>query len=349
MNTVEAFLTKHWQRLPLDTFSTPPRLSSVVITPRFRASAHVLFFVLAAGKTEPLLVVKVPRLPGDHSRLDREAANLRQVQAARSGGFESIPRVVAYEDYGDSRLLIETALDGQTMDPTLVRRQPQACISAGLTWLIDLHQATISHPADAGQRLQDLVEDDLAHFEGVFPLCAEEKHLIEQTHMMLAPLYTAVVPLVFEHGDFSAPNILKPARGGLAVVDWELAEPQGIPAVDLFFFLAYTAFAQQRARKLKDYLAAFRQAFFGTTAWTRPYIAQYAHSLHLPPEVLKPLFVLCWSRYMINLVMRLNDLPAHQGQVDHATATWLRSNRYYALWRYTLEHVGDLNIGAGDM
>jgi aminoglycoside phosphotransferase (APT) family kinase protein len=341
MNTVVSFLVQHWQRLPLRISGTPPRLASVVMTPRFRASSHVIFFILADGQTQPLLVVKVPRLPGDNSRLDREAANLQMVHTARAGGFHSIPRVVAYEDYRDSRLLIETALVGQTMTPVLVRRQPQACIEAVLAWLIDLHIETSTCHENGKEWFSCLVERPLDCFESSFPLSDEEKRLLDQTRELITPLRDADVTAVFEHGDLSAPNILIAGAASLGVVDWELAEPQGLPALDLFFFLTFVAFARRRARQQTDCLAAFHEAFFGPRAWAWPYVIRYAAKLQLSSEVLKPLFIVCWSRYVTNIVMRLHDLSSWEG-LEEETATWLRTNRYYALWRHTVRHVQEL-------
>lgn len=341
MNAVLIFLMKHWQRLG---FETPCRFSSVIATPRFRASSHVIFFILADGRADPILVVKVPRLPGDTARLDREAANLRLVQSARAGGFDSIPRVVAYEDYWDSRLLIETALLGQPMSPAVVRRQPQACIETVLTWLIDLHQATPKARQEVKDWLKCLTEWPLDHFESVFPLCPDEKRLIGRTRELIAPLHDSDVFPVFEHGDLSSPNILLQEKGSLGVVDWELAEPQGLPVVDLFFFLTYVAFAQRRSRSQKAYQAAFHKAFFGPTAWARPYIIRYAERLQLPLEGLRPLFILCWSRYVPNIVMRLNGLNDSEKGLEDRTVIWLRANRYYTLWRHTIEHVKELNL-----
>ena len=343
MNTVVSFLAKHWQRLPLKGFGALPHLSSIMVTPRFRASAHVIFFILAKGGADLLLVVKIPRLPGDTRHLDREVANLRLVHTARTGGFDSIPRVVAYEDYEDSRLLIETALAGQTMSPTLVRRQPKACIQTVLAWLIELHLATAKCSDDVANWYTCLAERPLDRFETAFPLDAEETRLISRTRQLAAPLHDARVPLVFEHGDLSSPNILLQQDGRPGIVDWELAEPQGLPAVDLFFFLTYVALAQQRARKLRDDLAAFHQAFFGSTAWARPHLVRYAERLQLPPRMLRALFVLCWSRYMTNLVMRLHNPYGAEERLAQETVAWLRTNRYYALWRHTVAHAGELH------
>jgi aminoglycoside phosphotransferase (APT) family kinase protein len=337
MNTVLTYLANNRQRLDLARYSVPERLTSVVVTPRFRASSHIVFLVLAPGRPEPLLVAKLPRLDGVSAITEREVANLRAAQGLRAGGFDSIPRVVAYEEYLGRPILVETALVGQPMDPATVRRDRVACCSAVATWLAELQQPAREAGESTGW-FGRLAEGPLRYFERVFPLSIEESRLLERTWELVAPLRDIALPPVFEHGDLSHPNIMLLSDGTLGVVDWELAEPRGLPAYDLFFFLTYAAFAVQKARKSDDYLAAFQAAFFGPAAWARPYVVDYARRLDLPLLTLTPLFVLSWARYMISLLRRL-DADQTTGRLPHETADWLRANRYYALWRYAVMHA----------
>lgn len=344
MNMVLTFLTRNWQRLSLERFGMPSRLSCVVATPRFRASSHIIFFVLADGLQDPILVVKVPRLPGDNDRLNREATNLRTVHTARSGEFDSVPSVIAYEDYLNNRLLIETALVGRPMSSKLVRRQQETCVESVTQWLTEFHQATAEPSGDATGWYERLAEYPLQQFVKAMPLLTEELHMIEQTQALTSLLRDRDIPLVFEHGDLGPTNLVLMNEGGLGVLDWELAEPRGLPAVDLFFFLTLVAFARQRARSHAGYVAAFHETFFGPSAWARPYIMRYVKDMQLSSEMLTPLFVLCWSRYVASLVKRLHDFDISDRLLENQTARWLRCNRYYALWRHTIKHVKELHL-----
>jgi len=345
MNTVAQYLTRHWDRLSLNRFGPPSHLSYLLLTPRFRASRHVVFLVLANGSPEPTLVAKVPRLRGDFSFLHREVANLRAVHAARTGGFDSIPRVVAYEEHEGNQLLLESALVGQPMNPSLVQRQPTSCIEVTMNWLLSFNEATSDRSQEPQDSFQRLVDQPLAQLESLFLLMADEEGLLEKTRELTSPLRHTRFPLVFEHGDLSAPNLLILKDGSLGVLDWEMAEPTGLPAVDLFFFLTFVAFARRRAQKEGAYLASFHQAFFGSGAWARPYVTRYAERLQVSPQVMGALFVLCWSRYISNLAALLRGSgPAPGAVLEEETANWLRQNRYFSLWRHTLEHVGNLNL-----
>jgi len=345
MNTVESFLVRNWKRLNLDGREPPARLSSVLATPRFRASRHAIFLIFADGSCVPKWVAKIPRLAAETASLDREVANLRDLGALRHGGFESVPRVLAYESYLGNRLLLESAVSGYAMRPAVVRQRPKECCDAAIGWLMDLQEASFQRHHDRKGSVQRLVEAPLDHFECAFPISNEEEHLITETRKLTHSLLGLDFPLVFEHGDFSSPNILVGPRGNIGVVDWELAEPQGLPAVDLFFFLTYLAFARNQTETTEDCVGAFHEAFFGPQAWAREYIALYREIIRLPAAALKPLFIACWSRYVATLVARLNGLGAGpRAEPDQETATWLRNNRYFHLWKYAVQHAGDLRL-----
>jgi hypothetical protein len=305
----------------------------------------VIFLVFSNGASDPICVAKIARLPGDNAGLDREVANLRAAQATWAAGSDSIPRVIAYEDYADTRILIKSALVGRPMDPAFVRRQPASCVEAVFEWLMNFHLATRGRGGDGKGWLTRVVEDPLARLASVSALFSEEKALIDQTRQLAVPLRAEPGPSVFEHGDLSSPNILVSRAGAVRVLDWELAEPRGLPAVDLFFFLTYVAFACQGAKALEDYLAAFHDAFFGSAAWARPHVAAYAEKLQLSSQVVRSLFVMCWSRYVANLLTRLNGLSTDsEGAPDKETVAWLKQNRYFALWKYAVQHADDLKL-----
>jgi aminoglycoside phosphotransferase len=340
VNSLEAFLTEHWRRLALDRFGSPDRLSCVLATPRFRASGHVVFLVLRDGPATPILIGKVPRLAGDDRALAREAANLRALQTVRAGGFDSVPQLIAYEQSLNQSLLLETAVLGAPIN--LKAGSPASRLDRVIDWLIAFHKATMRPSDTVADWYTRLTDEPCEHFLTLLPGDWAGQHLIERTSTIARALRERDVPLVFEHGDFCPPNILVRHDERIGIVDWELAEPHGLPAQDLFFFLASAAFARDGAVTEKGYLASFRRAFFGPSAWALPYISRYANSMGLDAHLLAPLFVLCWSRYVTTLAGRLHDIDG--GMLESETVGWLRSNRYCALWNYAVAHYNDLNL-----
>jgi aminoglycoside phosphotransferase (APT) family kinase protein len=345
MNFVQEFLVSNWQRLSLERIGDSDSISSVMLTPRFRSSSNVLFAFLAGGKLEPSLIVKVPRIPGDHDRLQREADNLEKAHAAWNGASDSLPTLVAYEEYAGSQLLVETAQSGQKLSSLLRGGSSQIYVAAVVQWLTEFHQATRAPQGENGDWYRHLVEEPLRHLEESLDLSAGEQRLVEQTRELILPLEESEIPLVFEHGDLGPPNILFADGERPGVVDWELALPEGLPAVDLFFFLTLVGFTESGAKSNGEYVSAFRGTFFGQTPWARPHVRRYAESMGLSTESLRALFIVCWCRYVAGLVLRLHDSDDSAGMLDSVTAQWLRSNRYFSLWRHSVEHFSDLNIG----
>lgn len=342
MNMILTYLHDNWDRLHLERFSPTRQLSTVMLTPRFRASSHVVCLLMPRGQSEPVMVAKIPRLAGPSASVTREVANLRAVQASQPGGFASIPQVIAFENYASRQFLLETALVGKPMDPPAVRSDPDRCCRAVIDWLVELQLVTRQRQRQTGW-VENLVTRPLRQFRSLLPLSAEEAQWLTVTQDLVVPLQEAELPPVFEHGDLSYPNVMWLHNGQPGVVDWELASPRGLPGFDLFFFLSYIAFARRKARSSGDYLPAFREAFFGERAWAVPYIRSYCQRLQLPEDMWASLFVLTWLRYMTSLLDRLDEASQSSGELGVETAAWLRQNRYYELWRYAVTHVSDLH------
>lgn len=341
MNSIAAMLDTHRDRLSLESYGLSGRLSCVVKTPRFRASRHIVVLVHPFGSSRPTLVAKIPRLGGDHAAVEREGTNLRMVHALRPTGFDSIPRFVAFLPCHERLVLVETVLSGPPIDPPAVRRNRTLCSAAIVDWLSELHGLAPRASTVDQDWFERLVDTPLEHLASCLPYSAAESHLLQQTRVAAQQLRNEDPPLVFEHGDLSHPNLVFIESGRAGVLDWETAEPHGLPACDLFFYLVYAALANARARTAADCEKCFRETFLDRSSWAQPWIREYAARLGLPQRMLAPLLVLTLARYVDALLVRLMD-----ERVDHPAedelAEWLRSNRFYHLWRYSLRHMSEL-------
>jgi len=310
--------------------------SCVILTPRFRTSRHIVGLLIPSGKVEPALVVKMPRLHGDAEGIEREAAVLNALRAACPEAREAVPCVVALAT-GDHPLLVETALAGPLVTRAMLRANPSRWVDAVVSWLITLSPTRENADEAAYERL---LEEPLALLAASFPPGTPEEELVARTLELVEPLRGAHVPHVFEHGDFSHPNLIRLGSDRVGVVDWELAEEQGLPLHDLAFFLTYATFALRRPRTADEHVAAFHDSFFSAAGWAMARMTAYARKLELDPHALTPLFAACWARYTARLVVRIAG--ARPGQLSEEGAAWVRQNRYYALWRHTIAHVDDL-------
>jgi hypothetical protein len=105
------------------------------------------------------------------------------------------------------------------------------------------------------------------------------------------------LPIVCEQRDCSPWNIVIGSDGSPALLDWESAEPDGLPGLDLIYFLANSAFvldgALDSGRTRESYAALLDpDSPHGRVAAES--LATYAAAVGLDDGVLPRLRLLCW-------------------------------------------------------
>lgn len=306
----------------------PTRLDRLLLTGGLRSINKPVLLVFADGEPRPRLAVKMARVPEAIPGLVREAAVLRAVHALQPGGIKGVPRPLFSQ--ADSGFLSgQTALDGAPV-ATLVRPANYRRLAGRATdWLIQLagrgrHQAR--------QAWWDrLVEPTLAEFSAMFGPVAPSG-LLAATRARLATLDS--LPLVCEQRDFSPWNVLVDSEGELVVLDWESAEPQGLPLLDLIYFLTYLAFfldgAMASGRTRQAYRASLDPSSF-TGQVRAECLARYCHQLGLDPATARPLALLTWLLHARSEYQRL--VADAGGAPDQAS---LRHSLFVALWEEEL-------------
>jgi aminoglycoside phosphotransferase len=345
MNALLELLREHVQQSDLPSGATIDNLSCVFLTPRFRTSSHIIIFVLDEKNRSPVLLAKVPRLPGADGQLQREARNLRCAQRSREGGYRSIPRVVAFEENSGHRFLVETVVPGRPVRPDTIRLRPEETIQATIDWLFDFQSASAADSQPLEKLLGGRVAEQLAILDRFLPESGEERAALETTWSEIEVLAQSGLCTVFEHGDFSPPNILRDGEGNIGIVDWELAEPQGVPLTDVLFFLTSAAFARARAGNGQRRVRAFQNAFYGDDPWACKFVGQFCERFEIDPDLVRPLMVLCWARYAANILTRLHvDLTPGSTEYQE-TLNWFRQNPYCAIWRLASQtKLGDVQV-----
>ncbi len=331
-----------WAGLP------PGRRSRLAVTPRFRASKHVVVLLPDRSGRRAESVVKVARASDRSEALVREADNLRKLEAARAGGFDSVPRLRSTGRVGGLPFLVETGLGGRPMNRTHVRRHPASSIRAVTAWLADLHRSTARRGREPGDLHERLVARPLERLAASLDLDGPVRRLLAETRRRARPLEGCAWPTVFEHGDLSQPNLLLDPSRGVGVVDWELANPEGMPAVDLFFFLAYAGFARHRASTPSECVRAFDRTFFRPAPRVEDAVESYASQLRLPRGLLSALFAACWPRQVLGLLDRTAVTASDGSRGPEAGASrWIRRHRFFAVWKHTVDEFERLRIGGG--
>ena len=105
------------------------------------------------------------------------------------------------------------------------------------------------------------------------------------------------LPLVCEQRDFSPWNLLIDRRQRLQVLDWESAELNGLPLVDLIYFTTYLGFYVTRSSTTESQWECYREmlqpgTFTGTVSSECQ--KRYAERLGIAASDILPLRLLCW-------------------------------------------------------
>ncbi len=309
--------------------AVPRRLGSILLTGGHRSSNKVVSLVFGDQAREPSLVIKQPRRPESIPGLRREALALEAVHRLRPGGMPGVPRLLFSREYPGGIILGESALAGS---PLYTQLKPDNCGDYAIKaadWLVGL--AGQSEPRSPSAWWDRLVEPVLRDFgESFAPII--DRDMLQVTRGILGGL--PGLPLVCEQRDFSPWNIQLGGDGSLVVLDWESAELQGLPGMDLFYYLAYQGFFQDGAMKSQDFETSYRAMIEGRSASGRVMaecLAYYARRLHLDPAALNPLRLLVWMLHSRSEYHRIvEDTNTSPGPVT------LRRSLFYRLWQEEL-------------
>lgn len=336
MSFVEQFLRDHYDEFALDRYGLGKRWETLLLTPRFATSRHVVALVFPSREREPALVVKVPRQPGDNSGVRREAAMLDQLSAAVDSSGGGVPRLVGIRDAGPFTVLVETALTGMPLDPRTVAADLPSAVATGTEFVASLpctHAAT-----DNADWYQRAVAAPLAALEDLAG-DAPTRELVEHTHQLLAPLRQAQLPAVIEHGDLSHPNLLIKPGGALQVMDWERSLTDGVPGHDLVFYLQYLSESSEQAFAREAQLAAFDKAF-GQGGWALDPLSRHLGMRGVDQSLLPLLVIATWARSTATLADRLaQEAEADPLQGNGKVRATLQADRDFWLWRHVVEAV----------
>lgn len=322
-----AYLQAHWSQWGFDR--TSGRSSLLLLTGGQRSINKVIALIAAAGDNQPRVVVKLPRVLESMPALEREATVLRTLQAQHPNGLSGVPRIVGTWGCDNFAGLVETVLRGQPLYTQLRRSNYRELALKATDWLIEL--AGVPRPQPRAEWWDRLVQPRLEEFEASFNVVIDHNRW-QQSRAFLNTLDD--LPLVCEQRDYAPWNVLIDHDAALVVLDWESAELQGLPAIDLIYFLTYLAFFIDGAMESKRFREAYR-AMLNPQTFTGRIAAEcqqrYIHRLGLAARVLHPLRLLTWLIHSQSEYERLSADAAGQ-----PTAEALRQSLFVGLWEEEL-------------
>jgi hypothetical protein len=317
--------------------ATPDALSALVLTGGSRAVSKVVALVFAEPAPRPKLAVKMARVPEAVPGLLREATTLRFIQSLRPGAVPGAPQILFCYQQAGFIAVGETALAGRPLAAAVRRSTFRDLAHKGTGWLSGLAGRPAVCPREAWW--ERLVEPVVARFDELFGPVIDGGMLRDARDIMatLGPL-----PLVCEQRDFAPWNTLITLEGELAVLDWESAEPQGLPAMDLIYFLTYLTFSLDRAHRLGGWRHSYRATLDPSTfvgAARRECLARYADQIGLSDAAIGPLRLLIWMLHARSEYDRFAaDIAGRPGREI------LRRSLFVSLWEEELRDVSGARL-----
>jgi hypothetical protein len=297
------------------------------------ASRKVVLFLFERGAEKPRLVAKLTRDAAWNARLENEHRSLERL-AELGRAFENrAPRALFFGRHGGLAVVGESALDGVPLGERTRGSADCPVGSAAIDWLVDLAGASAGRASTEPAALADVLGRLLARFVEVYaPGELERGFLAEQIRLL--GKHAEPIPLVFQHGDPGVWNAIWTRAGRVAFLDWEAAEPEGVPLWDLFYFLRSYGMQATRSRGRRDWIEKSARHFLGSgdlhSLFARS-VRRAAAAAKLPAGLAGPLFFTCWMHRALKESTRLRGRGLEQG-------------RYLGLLRLLVERRGERGL-----
>lgn len=270
-------------------------------------SRKVVFMLFPPQQSALRYVVKLTRHAGLNPRLDNERRALELLAHADAVAPGSVPRVAFAGRHRELAVLGESAIEGEPFLRATAGTPDCPLGRTVSTWLLELGRRTAGERdgdcEDVARALHDLVKRFLAIY-------SVESHYARFLHDQVARVAASrrPLPIVFQHGDPGAWNVVATGVGDIALLDWEAAEPRGIPLWDLLYFLRSFTMTGITAHGRRARFDALLRALLAESAWNRMVAAEcgrYARTLGIEHELLEPLYHMCWMHRALKEATRL--------------------------------------------
>jgi Phosphotransferase enzyme family len=265
----------------------------------------VLLYLAPDDATGPSLVVKLTRDASVNARLETERDALRHLESIGLAADGRIPTVRFAGRHAGLAIVGETAVDGVPFAQATGAQSIDGPIVDATHWLIDLGARSARHvpAADVATALAELHARWVELCQPAAPEAERLRAAVEAVGASRVPF-----PLVFQHGDPGTWNLFVAADGRVVFLDWENAEPDGMPLWDLLYLLRSQAVGVGRRSGTRRRLVAVERFMFERSPMSDlvvDAIATYVDQVGLDPALVEPLFHLCWMHQALKEATRV--------------------------------------------
>ena len=297
-------------RLAHDALAAPPAAAGgehavplLLLTRGERAVGKVVALVFDDDDA-PSLAIKTARTRDGGRGLHREADALDAVAALHPRGMPGVPRVLFRDALLGRPVVGESALAGTPLAAHLTESAYPGVAERVTDWLLALARPGLAEPRE--RAWETLLSPALDRFAAEFAPVVDPSALARARDQIRG---IGAVPVVCEQRDCSPWNLFDGPEG-IVVLDWESAEPRGLPAMDLVYFATHAAYYLERAWVTGRYEAALAAAWSRDTSIGRANHAcaeRYFDRLELDIALLRPIRLFAWALHAHSDWVHLRD------------------------------------------
>lgn len=276
-------------------------------------SQKVLVLLAPPDRTEPTGLAKVTRSPAHTARLLNEASALA-ILGDLPIAEGRVPRRWFWGEHAGRGVLGASVVEGPSFSAGAAFTPDDPWLRDATGWLTDLAVAT-ARPVPA-EEVATALRVLLARYVRIYAASEDEAERLEAKIRTLHRI-EAPIPSVLQHGDPGIWNLVAQPDGRTGFLDWEAAEPAGLPLFDLLYWFRSYAIASSRRAGLRDRLeAASRHLLDGSPLADRlvETVDDLRQRIGLPVEAIEPLVYGCWIHRSLKEATRLAPESIHRGQ-----------------------------------
>lgn len=264
-----------------------------------------LLFVLSPppGSDRPAYVVKLPQEPAYNHRIVNEHRTLASLQEM---GIAAVPRPAFLGSSGGLLLVGQGHLEGRSFRREWSGDLRHALPARTVAWLSELGRSS-ARPAATGE-LRSSLEDLVSTYVRLYQ---PDRQVAAALEASVEALAACGVPTVLQHGDLGNWNMLA-ADDGIVVLDWESAEPRGMPLWDLFYFAQTLGSLAAQRRGVRYRPTVFSRQLLqdsDLSRWLWPAAGAYCDAVGFDSDAVAPAFPLCFVYHAVKEARRLTPGP----------------------------------------
>jgi hypothetical protein len=284
---------------------------SVRIGGEFASQKVVFVLGTGSGGGPPNLVVKLTVWPELNSRLEAEHEALIRIQQVAGIDPDRAPRPIFIDRHAGRTLVAESHLAGDPFPRPRAGGAENAALKDAVAWLQQLAVATRDDvpPPAVAEALDTLLDRFEAAYRPDLELGRFLRRQIEAIRAAGRPF-----PAVMIHGDCGAWNLRVGADGRVLFLDWEAADPSGLPLWDVFHLFRSVAVLAPQGFLPRRRIERIRRHLVEDGPIGQDFAAAVrSHAEGLETLLIEPLFHLSWMHRALKEATRLRPSELAHG------------------------------------